>query len=236
MKVIKLLFFVWLIAMSEHSMIAQELLTVTDSSDYYEEDLKPVKIINPKSSYAYYLNRVRKLYPYALYAADVLHDLDDELNGLDKKRQIRKTSKAKQKELFKEFNYMIKDLYRSEGVLLMKLIHRETGMTVNEIIRTYRNKSQANIYTGMAKLFHQDLKVTYKPKSEDRMIERIILDIKNEEVYFDNTYKKVTKQDYKEGMRIYRANKKANRKEFRKLKKAEKAKKKIDTSIGLKHK
>jgi hypothetical protein len=107
---------------------------------------------------------------------------------------------------------MIRDLYQSEGKLLMKLINRETGMTVDEIIRKYRNNFQAGIYNTMATLFSQDLKIKYDPKGEDKLIEKIIQDIKNESVFFDETYKKVTKEEYKEGMKVYRADKKESRK------------------------
>ncbi len=190
-----------------------------DDSLFYNTELSPVKIVRPNSTYAYYLKRVQKLYPYALYAAEVIHELDDELATLDKKRQVKKTSKEKQKQLFDEFNYMIKDLYTSEGQLLMKLIYRETNMTVDEIIRTYRGKLQATVFTGMAKLFEQDLKTTYDPNGKDRIIEKIIQDIQNETVYFDPAYKKVSKVDYKEGMKIYRNNKKEIRQAKRKQKK-----------------
>lgn len=217
----------------QNRLPSKDTLNYEDSLNYYSEDLKPVLIVNPNSVYAYYLNRVRKLYPYALYAADVLHQLDTELATLNKKRLIRKESRETQKELFSEFNYMIRDLYRSEGKLLMKLINRETGMTVDEIIRKYRNNAQANIYTGMAKLFQQDLKIEYHPLKEDRLIEKIIQDIKQDKVYFDSTYVKVTKQDYKEGMKVYRAEKKESRIETRKAKKESKKKKK---SKSNKHK
>jgi hypothetical protein len=183
-----------------------------DTSMFYGDEINTVKIHRANSTYNFYLKRVQKLYPYALYAANVLEELDNELAELDKKRQIKKTSKERQKELFDEFNYMIRDLYQSEGKLLMKLINRETGMTVDEIIRKYRNNFQAGIYNTMATLFSQDLKIKYDPKGEDKLIEKIIQDIKNESVFFDETYKKVTKEEYKEGMKVYRADKKESRK------------------------
>lgn len=196
-----------------------------DTTTFYGEEFNPIKIHRKNSTYNFYLKRVQKLYPYALYAADVLQDLENELQGLNKKSQIKKTSKERQKQLFDEFNYMIRDLYQSEGRLLMKLIYRETAMTVDEIIRKYRNNFQAGIYNAMASLFSQDLKVKYDPKGEDKYIEKIIKDIKNEGVYFDPTYKKVTKEDYKEGMKEYRASNKEARKQKRINKKAAKQQK-----------
>ncbi|HRO76235.1 MAG TPA: DUF4294 domain-containing protein [Crocinitomicaceae bacterium] len=189
-----------------------------DDSLFFNSELSSVKITRPNSTYNFYLKRVRKLYPYALYAAEVLGELDEELTTLNKKRELKKTSKEKQKQLFDEFNFMVRDLYQSEGKLLMKLIHRETGMTVKEIVLKYRGKIQATVFNTMASLFEQDLNVKYDSKGQDRLIEKIILDINKESVYFDPTYKKVTKQDYKDGMKTYRAEKK----EVRKSKKADK--------------
>lgn len=185
-----------------------------DTSAYHTE-LKAVKIFRPNSTYSFYLKRVQKLYPYALYAADVIHQLDDKIEILDKKRQIKKVSKETQKALFDEFDYMIRDLYASEGRLLMKLINRETGMTVNEIIGKYRGKLQSTIYSTMAKMFHQDLKIKYQPQGEDKLIEKIIQDIQAESVYFDPEYKEVTKQDFKQGMKVYRMDKKEARQKQR---------------------
>lgn len=213
---------VFLFIGNSHVLLAQ---VEEDTTTFYGEELNTIKIHRANSTYNFYLKRVQKLYPYALYAAEVLQDLDNELAGLDKKRQIKKTSKEKQKELFDEFNYMVRDLYQSEGKLLMKLIHRETGMTVDAIIRKYRNNFQAGIYSTMASLFEQNLKTTYNPKGEDRLIEKIITDIQKESVYFDPTYKKVTKEDFKEGMKTYRTDKKENRKENRKHKRDERKKK-----------
>lgn len=218
----KLLFMSCICLFASSHLVAQ----VEEDSLFYNEELGSVKIVRSNSTYAFYLKRVQKLYPYALYAAEIIHELDDEIATLDKKRHVKKTSKEKQKQLFDEFNYMIKDLYTSEGQLLMKLIYRETGMTVDEIIRTYRGKLQATVYTGMAKMFEQDLKITYDPKGKDRLIEKIIQDIQNEAVYFDPTYKKVTKSDYKEGMKTYRNDKKEARKKNKQLKKEKRKSKK----------
>lgn len=189
-----------------------------EDSVYYSADLPSVKIVRPNSTYAFYLKRVQKLYPYALYASEVIFELDDDLAELNKKRHRKKTSKERQKQLFNEFNYMVKDLYTSEGQLLMKLIHRETGLTVDEIIRKYRGKLQASVYTTMAKMFTQDLKITYDAKGKDRLIEKIIRDIDAETVYFDPVYKKVSKEDYKISMKEYRAAKKERRKKKKKKK------------------
>ena len=208
------------------SVFAQDDEAILDTNAYHT-DLKPIKIFRPNSAYSRELKRVQKLYPYALYAASVLDSLNEQLAGMDKKRQERKTSRQTQKQLFDEFNFMIKDLYRSEGRLLMKLINRETGMTVAEIISKYRGKLQSTVYSTVAKMFDQDLNIKYDPTGKDKLTERVIQDIKNEAVYFDPTYKKVTKQDYKDGMVIYRADKKKSRQNHREKEKNARKRKKL---------
>ena len=112
----------------------------------------------------------------------------------------------------------------------MKLVYRETGMTVNEIIKKYRGGVQNTIYTGMAKLWGQDLNATYDPNGEDWITEVVINDIETGKISFDKEMKKLDKAGYKESMIEYRQDvkeTKARMKTYKKeKKKVEKEKKK----------
>ena len=61
------------------------------------------------------------------------------LEGIDKKRQRRKYTKQYQRYLEERFEPQLRKLTRSEGQILSKLIYRETGQPVYDIIKTYRN-------------------------------------------------------------------------------------------------
>lgn len=167
---------------------------------------------NYKSAYRTALRRVRKVYPLALHAAYIVDSLDAEIEKLDKKRQQKKVSREAHKELKGDFKFLLKDMYVSEGIVLSKLIYRETGMTVEEIITKYRNGAQASFYTAMASLFDQELASTYDPDGEDFILECVIRDIESGKVKFDNTFHKLEKEEFIERKKEYRKRVKENRK------------------------
>ena len=65
-------------------------------------------------------------------------------------------------------------MYASQGLMLMKLMDRETDKTSYELIRQYRGKASANFWQFVAKLFKNDLKEEYDASDKDRITERVI--------------------------------------------------------------
>ena len=119
---------------------------------------------------------VKKVYPYALIAAQKLAYYNAELLKVKSKRKRRKLLKMREKELKKEFTDVIKKMSKTSGRVLVKLIDRETGESSYEIIKEMRGGFKAFVYQGVGKLYGADLKVRYNPKEneEDEMIERIV--------------------------------------------------------------
>ncbi len=184
-------------------------LSQSDSTIIKEQNLEEVKVDRSfKSKYRRQLYLLKRTYPIALKAKQVLEEYERHIAELDKKRLEKKYSRAVIKQLKKQFTYSIKDLYVSEGKLLMKLIHRETGMTVDEILKKYRGGLSTTFYTGMAKLFEQDLKSTYNPNDEDWITEMVIQDIISGKIKFNLEMKELSKEEYKKSMKEYRQRKK----------------------------
>lgn len=192
-----------------------------------------------QKQYEIELERIKRVYPMALKAKAIMIEYEAELAKLDTKRETRQYSKKMNKFLKEEFTYSIRDLYTSEGRLLMQLIHRETGKTVDEIITQYSGGTQAFIYRNMAKMFDQDLKSKYDTEKTNLMTEIVINDILNGQVEFNPEMDKMTKEAFKESQKEYRQKRKeskvkvkairSERKEREKAaKKAEKQKKKAE--------
>lgn len=165
-----------------------------------------------KKKYNQALRRLRRVYPLALEAKALLLEFDGDLAEMERKREKKKYGKKATKTLKEEFTYDIKDLYIEEGILLMKLIHRETGMTVSQVISKYRGNLQATVYEGMGKIWDQNLDIQYDPKGEDWIYEVVINDIIHKRVSFDWEIKPMNKELYKQGMKDYRENKRKLRK------------------------
>jgi hypothetical protein len=161
------------------------------------------------------LRRVRKVYPLALYAKEKIDEMDAELEQINSKRKKKKYTKKSNNELKEDFQYVIRDLYIEDGKVLMKLIHRETGMTVAEIIKKYRNSFRSELMDNLGKIWEQDLDSKYDPNGKDWIIEKVIQDIKNNTVAFEKEAKILTKEDFKASQKQFKINKKEAKKAMR---------------------
>ena len=118
-----------------------------------------------------------KVYPYAKLAAERLTALQKRLDELPKKRQKKKYAKIIQKYIEDEFSQELKKLTKTEGQILVKLIHRQTGKTTFNLIKELRSGWRAFWFNSTASLFNISLKREYAPieVEEDFLIEDILL-------------------------------------------------------------
>ncbi len=125
------------------------------------------------------VRNVKKAYPYAVVANLRLKQLDRELANLDSKRDQKAFMKEKEKEIMEEFQDELKRLTISQGIILVKLIDRETGNTSYEVIKDIRGGLTAFFWQGIARIFGNDLKLQYDPEGKDKVIEDIIMAIEH---------------------------------------------------------
>ena len=102
--------------------------------------------------------------------------LNKRLKNLKSKRSKRKYLRRLEKFLYTEFEQELKKLSRSQGRILIKLVHRQTGITIFELIKELRTGLKAFIYQTTASLFKLSLKDKYDPEDilEDYLIEDIL--------------------------------------------------------------
>lgn len=131
---------------------------------------------NDKRYYYWFRKKVLRAYPYAKIAAKELSVLDVQLDSITSKRKRRKHIKKVQKYLEEEFTPQLKKLTRTEGRVLIKLLHRETGTNTFNLIKEYRSGWKAFWANTTANLFKMSLKDEYDPVNvqEDYMIEDIL--------------------------------------------------------------
>jgi hypothetical protein len=127
----------------------------------------------------YYLlmKKVKRVYPYVREAALRMDSVNMKLEGIEGRRKRNKYVKEYQKFLEERFEPELRKLTRSEGQILSKLIYRETGTSVYEIIKTYRNGFSARFWSLTAWWYDIDLKKPYDPENdpEDKLIENILV-------------------------------------------------------------
>ncbi|MEM1259012.1 MAG: DUF4294 domain-containing protein [Bacteroidota bacterium] len=131
-----------------------------------------------KEKLRYYILRRKtlKVYPYAKLAAERLVELNDSLQYIKKKRHKKRYTKKVQKYIEGEFSEELKKLTRTEGQILVKLIHRQTGSTAFDLVKQLRSGWRAFWYQTTAKAFKINLKREFKPTDvhEDYLIEDIL--------------------------------------------------------------
>jgi len=150
---------------------------------------QPVQLKSYEEMKKYMLLRRRtlKVYPYAEMASKRFTTLKERLERMDNRRKKKRYAKLIEKYLEGEFKEELKKLTQAEGQILVKLIHRETGITTHALVKTYRNGFRAATYQFTAKLFDIDLKTEFDPTKveEDLWIEDILLRSGLTSAYFE---------------------------------------------------
>ncbi len=120
--------------------------------------------------------KTRKVYPYAKLAADRFMELNQRLDSMQNNSQRRKYMRIIQRYVQDEFGDQLKKLSRTEGQILVKLIHRQTGITTFDLVKEYRNGWKAFWLNTTASLFDISMKETFDPVNveEDYLIEDIL--------------------------------------------------------------
>jgi hypothetical protein len=146
--------------------------------------LKHIKFENKNERIKYLIlkRKVKKVYPYAKMASDKLLELAKGLDSIKRKRARKRYTKKVQKFIEQEFSAELKKLTRTEGQILVKLIHRQTGQTAFDLVKELRSGWRAFWYNSTANLFSISLKKEYAPllSKEDYYIEDVL------ERYFQN--------------------------------------------------
>ncbi len=119
---------------------------------------------------------VKKVLPYAKMAGFRLQMLEQNLQTLPTDKARKEYLKRTEEGIKEQFADDLVNLTITQGKLLIKLIHRETGKDTYDLIKTYRGGITALYWQGLAKVFTADLKNEYNPV-EDWQIEKIIHDL-----------------------------------------------------------
>lgn len=140
--------------------------------------LKKLKFNSEKERRDYLILRrkTRKVYPYAKLASERLVELNSRLGEIKTKRDRKRYTKIVQDYIEEQFSAELKKLTKTEGQILVKLIHRQTGETAFDLIKELKSGWRAFWYNSTASLFDISLKEKYQPEfnQEDYLIEDIL--------------------------------------------------------------
>ena len=164
---------------------AQEVTPVPDSLEYYDEITPSVVTGRRRKKIKHYGREWRqqyrliwnfnKIYPYALVGRKLMRQVDStiaagSLDGRERDKYIKEV----EKELLRLFEKDIRQMTISQGFLLVRLVDRECGTTVYDLIKNYEGSVAAGFWNLVGKLFEQDLKSHYDPDGKDARTEQLI--------------------------------------------------------------
>ncbi|GGE36880.1 DUF4294 domain-containing protein [Psychroflexus planctonicus] len=151
----------------EDAEYLDEVLILPKLSFQNKEDLREYLILKRKT---------KRVWPYAVLAANRLDSLNVRLLKIDSKRKRKRYTKMIQNYIEGEFTDELKKLTKTEGQILVKLMHRQTGETTFDLVKELRTGWRAFWYNTTAKLFNISLKEKFNPYEvrEDFLIEDIL--------------------------------------------------------------
>ena len=121
-------------------------------------------------------SNVKKVFPYAKLAGAKMHEYDSILANVSDKSERNRLMRQAEKEITDQYTEELKNLTITQGLILVRLIDRETGSTSYQVVQELRGKVRAFFYQGFARLWGYNLKEEYDPHNnpEDDEIETIM--------------------------------------------------------------
>ncbi len=179
-----------LAALFSPSLSAQDNRREVKVMEYYVNgqdtifiDELPPAVIHPrqtmnKRDWVKYYKRVHnfsKAYPYALMISQIITETDSTIAAENfTRRQREKFLNKKKEELLKDFDPVFRKLTLKQGLMMIRLIDRECGMTPYYILKNYLGGATASFWQGVAKLFKGNLKQPYDRYGEDKDLEELV--------------------------------------------------------------
>jgi hypothetical protein len=167
----------------DNSVIARTVVEGSDTLAIIE--LPEVRVYERRDFEYLYLKRryrrmirnIKKAYPFARIAAIELKELDDHLATLENEEEQKAYINQAEKGIMDQFEKEVKRLTVTQGIILVKLIDRETGRTSYQVIKELKGGLTAFFWQGIARIFGNNLKTEYDPENKDKVMEDIILGI-----------------------------------------------------------
>jgi len=178
----KSMLFVFLVFLAGNCT-AQSVADTLKTDTAYSVQLNTIKVTAKWRSDAdrYHYNQMKfyvtTILPYVNAATKLFNDVNAKVNapGISKKER-RKYIGYKEDEMRTQFEDKIKDLNVTQGVLLVKLIARQTNYNIYSMLTEFKNPMMAVKWQLWARVNGFNLNKTYDPASEPDL-ENIMLEL-----------------------------------------------------------
>ena len=116
---------------------------------------------------------VTTILPYVNEAVKLYHELETKTNAGISRKERRAFVKDKEAVLKQRFDAELKELNETQGMLLVKLVARQTGMNVYDLLQEYKGGFVATKWLAWGRLNGFNLGRKYDPDNEI-MLENIM--------------------------------------------------------------
>jgi len=137
-------------------------------------DRRELDYLYLKRKYRRLIRNVKKAYPYSKIAGEKLMELDEQLALIDNEKEQKEHIKKAEEEILGQFEKQVRKLTVTQGIILVKLIDRETGRSSYQVIKELRGSITAFFWQGIARIFGNNLKAEYDPEGDDKVMEDIV--------------------------------------------------------------
>lgn len=128
------------------------------------------------NQYNRYRRYAAKVYPYAVEAIRIFREVEAETQRLGKKRLQKKFIRDKQKELKEEFEEPLRNLTKTQGKILIKMIEKELDTPLYFLIKDLRSGVTASYWNTLGMLYGHNLREGYVA-GEDHILDAVLNDM-----------------------------------------------------------
>lgn len=154
---------------------ASDTLPVVNLPEVNIYDISKYSYLLHNWKYRRTIHNVKKAYPYAVIANNRLNTLDSTLATISSKKDRKAYTDEAEAQIMEEFKDDMRHLTIKQGIILVKLVNRETGQTSYEVVKEIRGGMIAFFWQGLARFYGNNLKLQYDPQGDDKVIEDIVM-------------------------------------------------------------
>lgn len=151
-----------------------DTLIIAQLDDVSVSSLRQFKDDEEYKKYRKYRAYAAKVYPYAVEAIKVFRQIEqqtDEMRRGKRKRYVKQL----QKELDDKFETPLKQLSKTQGMILIKMIEKELDTPMYDLIKELRGGFTAAYWNTMGKFFGHHIKDGYT-RGEDPILDLVLDD------------------------------------------------------------
>ena len=145
-------------------------------------NLEDVSVSSPRmfdnedeaKKYRRYRRYAADVYPYAVEAIKVFHEVQDATEDM-RRGKAKRYAKHLYKDMKDNFEDPLKNLTKTQGMILIKMVERELKTPTYFIIKDLRGNWTAGYWGTVGKMFGHNLKEGYIP-GKDRILDMVLDD------------------------------------------------------------